>query len=124
MKRRDNWWETQKSRLRRDAVFLNKQVRLLSILLRRPEIPWPAKIVGGCAIAYIFSPIQLIPTFIPVIGQMDDLLILLVGTKFVRKFTPSRLLYDCELRAEQDSSAQIERWEKAVRHLRQSMRPE
>ena len=108
------WWDAQRSRLRRHIVFINKQVRLLSILVRRPEVPWPAKLVGGCAIAYIFSPIQLILTFIPVIGQMDDLLVLLLGTKVVRKFTPSALLYECELRAEQGSETQIERWERAL----------
>jgi uncharacterized membrane protein YkvA (DUF1232 family) len=108
------WWEARKSRLRRDIVFINKQVRLLSMLLRRPEVPWPAKLAGGCAIAYIFSPIQLIPTFIPVIGQLDDLVVLLVGTKIVRRFTPSALLSECELRAEQGSVMQVERWERAL----------
>ena len=108
------WWKAQRSRLRRDIVFINKQVRLLSILLRRPEVPWPAKLAGGCAIAYIFSPIQLIPTFIPVIGQMDDLLVLLAGSKVVRRFTPSALLDECELRAEKASMTQIERWEHAL----------
>ena len=101
------WWEAQRLRLRRDIVFINKQVRLLSILLRRPEVPWPAKLAGGCAIAYIFSPIQLI-------GQIDDLLVLLAGSKVVRRFTPSALLDECELRAEKASMTQVERWEHAL----------
>src|SRR5215469_3260757 len=120
----NSWWSPHRSRLRRDIVFINKQVRLLSILLRRPEVPWPAKIAASCAIAYIFSPIQLIPSFIPVIGQMDDLLVLLVGVKIVRKFTPSVLLYECELRAEQGSSMQMERWERSLRDFRQSWHSE
>ena len=107
-------------RLRRDLVYINKQVRLLSLLVGRPEVPWPAKIVGGCAIAYIFSPVQLIPTFVPVIGQMDDLLVLFLGTRVVRKFTPASVLRDCEKRADLASSAQIERWEQMLCDFRQS----
>jgi uncharacterized membrane protein YkvA (DUF1232 family) len=111
-----NW----RLRLRRDLVYINKQVRLLSLLVGRQEVPWPAKIVGGCAIAYIFSPIQLIPTFVPVIGQMDDLLVLFLGTRVVRRFTPTSVLRDCEKRADLASSAQIERWEHKLCDYRQS----
>ena len=115
-----SWWESQRSRLRRDLVFLNRQVRLLSLLVRRPEVPWPAKVAGGCAIAYIFSPIQLIPSFILVIGQLDDLLILFLGTKVVRKFTPDVVLNECEARAECASSAQVEHWEHRFLDSRQN----
>ena len=107
-------------RLRRDLVYINKQVRLLSLLVGRPEVPWPAKFVGGCAIAYIFSPIQLIPTFVPILGQMDDLLVLFLGTRVVRKFTPASVLRDCEKHADLASSAQIERWERILCDYRQS----
>jgi len=105
------WWRAQRLRLRRDLVFIAKQVHLLSLLMKRREVPWPAKAAGGCAIAYIFSPIQLIPTFIPVIGQLDDLLVLFLGTRVVRRFTPPSVLRECEALAESASSAQIARWE-------------
>jgi uncharacterized membrane protein YkvA (DUF1232 family) len=111
-----NW----RSRLYRDLVFVNKQVRLLSLLVRRAEVPWLAKLACGSAIAYIFSPIQLIPTFIPVVGQMDDLLVLYLAATVMRKLTPIPVLDECEPLAEQASSAQIERWEHALRNLRQS----
>jgi uncharacterized membrane protein YkvA (DUF1232 family) len=114
------WWETQKARLKRDLVLVNKQIRLLSSLLRHPQVPWLAKIAGGCAIAYIVSPIQLIPSFIPVIGQMDDLLVLFLGEKVIRKFTPNSVLGECEDRARMASSAQIERWENVLRQARAS----
>ena len=45
---------------------------------------------------YLVSPIQLIPTFIPVIGQMDDLFVLYVGMKLVRKLTPKDVVDECE----------------------------
>jgi uncharacterized membrane protein YkvA (DUF1232 family) len=82
--------------------------------MKRPEVPWPAKAVGGCAIAYIFSPIQLIPTFIPIIGQLDDLAVLFLGTRVMRRFTPASVLRECETLAESASSAQIARWERLL----------
>jgi uncharacterized membrane protein YkvA (DUF1232 family) len=93
------------------------------LLLRRPEVPWPAKIAGGCAIAYIFSPIQLIPNWIPLVGQMDDLLVLLLGTKVIRKFTPPTILRDCEARVEFASPAQVKRREHSRRDPRQQSPP-
>jgi uncharacterized membrane protein YkvA (DUF1232 family) len=113
---RNSWWQAQRARLRRDLVFIAKQAHLLSLLIKRPEVPWPAKIAGGCAIAYLFSPIQLIPTFIPVIGQLDDLLVLFLGTRIVRKFSPPAVLKECEERAEVASSVQVGRWEDMIRN--------
>jgi len=113
------WWQAQRKRLRRDLVFITKQAHLLSLLIKRPEVPWPAKLAGGCAIAYLFSPIQLIPSFIPFIGQLDDLFVLFLGTRIVRKFSPAAVLKECEDRAEATSSAQVARWEDMIRDLRQ-----
>lgn len=114
------WWWAQRLRLRRDLIAIAKQVHLLSLLMKRPEVPWPAKAAGGCAIAYIFSPIQLIPTFIPVIGQLDDLVVLFLGTKVVRRFTPASVLSECEANAESASTAQIARWEHLLHSARQN----
>jgi uncharacterized membrane protein YkvA (DUF1232 family) len=114
------WWQSQRLRLRRDLILVNQQVRLLSLLIKHPEVPWPAKITGGCAIAYIFSPIQLIPSFIPIVGQMDDLLVVYLGTRIMRKFAPAAVLNQCEALAHRASSAQIERWEHTLRDLRQN----
>jgi len=59
-------------------------------------MPFRSRLVAGCAVAYIFSPIQLIPTFIPVIGQLDDLFVLWLGTKLLQKLTPRAVLEECE----------------------------
>jgi len=114
-----SWWQAQRARLRRDLVSIAKQAHLLSLLIKRPEVPWPAKLAGGCAIAYLFSPIQAIPTFIPLIGQLDDLFVLFLGTKIVRKFSPATVLKECEERAEVAFSVQVARWEDMIRDLRQ-----
>jgi uncharacterized membrane protein YkvA (DUF1232 family) len=115
------WWQAQKSRLQRDLTLIAKQVHLFTLLIRHPEVPRPAKIAGGCAIAYIFSPIQLIPSFIPIIGQLDDLLVLFIGTKVIRKFTPMSVLKECEARAELASSAHIAKWKHIMRAAQHSV---
>jgi uncharacterized membrane protein YkvA (DUF1232 family) len=59
-------------------------------------VPWYAKLVAACAVLYVFSPIQLIPNFIPIIGQMDDVLVVGLGIRFLRKYVPQNVLDDCE----------------------------
>jgi len=53
--------------------------------------------VGIIALGYVFSPIQLIPNFIPIVGQMDDVLVLYLAIKLLRKLAPLSVLEDCIL---------------------------
>lgn len=80
--------------------FIMQQARTLLLAVKHPSVPWPAKLVAACSVGYIFSPIQLIPTFIPVIGQLDDLAVLLIGMKLLRRLTPAAILSECENRAQ------------------------
>jgi uncharacterized membrane protein YkvA (DUF1232 family) len=73
-------------------------MRTLTHVLKHPHTPWAARIVASLSVGYIFSPIQLIPTFIPVIGQLDDIAVLLLGMKLVRRLTPGAVLAECEER--------------------------
>jgi uncharacterized membrane protein YkvA (DUF1232 family) len=73
-----------------------QQFRIIRRALRHPQVPLYAKLVAGCAVLYVFSPIQLIPNFIPVIGQMDDVLVVSLGMKFLRRCVPQNILDDCE----------------------------
>jgi uncharacterized membrane protein YkvA (DUF1232 family) len=59
-------------------------------------VPWYAKAVVGCAVLYIVSPIQLIPNFIPIIGQLDDVLVVTLGVKFLRRCVSQSVLDECE----------------------------
>jgi uncharacterized membrane protein YkvA (DUF1232 family) len=79
--------------------FLVRQTRAMTFVLRHPAVPLHAKIVAACSVGYLLSPIQLIPTFIPVIGQLDDLAVLYVGMKLLRILTPADLMEECEARA-------------------------
>jgi len=65
--------------------------RLLALgkLLRHPETPWAPKLVALFVLAYALSPIDLIPDFIPVLGQLDDLILIPLGVALVVKLTPA-----------------------------------
>jgi uncharacterized membrane protein YkvA (DUF1232 family) len=52
--------------------------------------------VAGCAVLYVFSPIQLIPNFIPIIGQIDDVLVVILVLKYLRRYVPQSVLEECE----------------------------
>jgi len=63
-------------------------------------VPWYAKIVAATSVGYLFSPIQLIPSFIPVIGFSDDFLVLFLGAKLFRRIVPPQVLTECRDLAE------------------------
>jgi uncharacterized membrane protein YkvA (DUF1232 family) len=86
-----------KSRARRFRVELHA----LAIACRDPRVPWYAKAVAGSLVAYALSPIDLIPDFIPVLGQLDDLVILPAGALLLRRMIPKEVLADCRARAEE-----------------------
>lgn len=95
----ESWFRAQMAKRRKDLESILRQVHVLSLVLRHPHAPWHAKAVAGCAVAYLLSPIQLIPTFIPVVGQLDDLFVLFIGMKLVRKLTPAAILDECEAKS-------------------------
>jgi uncharacterized membrane protein YkvA (DUF1232 family) len=59
-------------RLRQWARTVKRDVFILSLAARDPRVPWYAKVVAACVAAYAFSPIDLIPDFIPILGYLDD----------------------------------------------------
>jgi len=89
---RRTWAESLKASAKQ---FLT-QFRVIRRALRHPQVPWYAKMVASCAVLYVFSPIQLIPNFIPIIGQMDDVLVVSLGIKFLKRCVPQNVLDECE----------------------------
>ncbi|MNL45494.1 hypothetical protein D3C87_1681440 [compost metagenome] len=71
--------------IKRDAVAI-------WLAARDPRTPWAARILAVCVAAYALSPIDLIPDFIPVLGYIDDLLIVPLGILAVVKMVPPRLM--------------------------------
>jgi uncharacterized membrane protein YkvA (DUF1232 family) len=82
--------------LKTRAGQLYQQFRILTRALIHPDVPWYAKLVCGCAVLYITSPIQLIPNFIPVIGQMDDVLVIGLSIRFLKRSVPQTVLDECQ----------------------------
>ena len=80
----------------------------LWIAARDPRVPWYAKAMAGAVAAYALSPIDLIPDFIPVLGYVDDLLIVPAGVWLVVKLIPPPLMLEfrdeATRRAEQPTS--------------------
>lgn len=63
-------------------------------------MPWYAKLVAACSAAYLFSPIQLIPSYIPVIGFLDDFLVLFVAARLLQRIIPPEVLAECRALAD------------------------
>jgi uncharacterized membrane protein YkvA (DUF1232 family) len=67
---------------------LKLQVVTLWFCRRHPDMPWTAKLLAALVVAYAFSPIDLIPDFIPVLGLVDDLILVPIGVYFTLRLIP------------------------------------
>ena len=67
---------------------------------RDPRVPWPARLLAIAVAAYALSPIDLIPDFIPVLGWLDDLMIVPLGLWVVRRLIPDPLWAELHAAAE------------------------
>jgi uncharacterized membrane protein YkvA (DUF1232 family) len=82
-------------RLRQWVRSLKREIAVLAAALRHPRAPWAAKAVAWCVVAYAASPIDLIPDFIPVLGYLDDLILLPIGIWLVFRLIPDDVLAEC-----------------------------
>ena len=81
------------------ARQLQQEVYALFLAMTDPRVPWYAKALAATVIAYAVSPIDLIPDFIPVLGYLDDLILIPAGIALVIKLVPGDVLADCRSRA-------------------------
>jgi uncharacterized membrane protein YkvA (DUF1232 family) len=88
-------------RWKRWAKQLKLSLYALYLAYRDPRTPWVAKVVAACVVGYAFSPIDLIPDFIPLLGYLDDLLLLPLGVALALKLIPEEVMADSRLRATQ-----------------------
>jgi uncharacterized membrane protein YkvA (DUF1232 family) len=68
--------------------------------VRDPRVPWYAKLVAGGVVAYALSPVDLIPDFVPVVGYLDDLVIIPLGLLLAIKLIPSDVMQELRSAAE------------------------
>ncbi len=74
------------------ARTLKRDTVALYLAARDPRVPWYAKVVAACVAAYALSPIDLIPDFIPVIGYLDDIILVPLGIALAIRLVPPALL--------------------------------
>jgi uncharacterized membrane protein YkvA (DUF1232 family) len=85
--------------------LMRREIYVLSLVARETRTPWHAKLIAALALAYAFSPIQLIPSFLPVVGWLDDVVILGLGVRLALRLTPPDVLASCrEHAAESEQS--------------------
>jgi uncharacterized membrane protein YkvA (DUF1232 family) len=85
--------------LARRIVELRAETLALYLAARHPRTPWYAKLVVAAIVAYALSPIDLIPDFVPILGYVDDLLLIPLGIAFAIKLIPAPVLVECRARA-------------------------
>jgi uncharacterized membrane protein YkvA (DUF1232 family) len=82
------------------ARLLKGEVFALYLAYRDPRVPWHARLAIACVVGYALSPIDLIPDFIPVLGYLDDLVLLPLGVALALKLVPPDVLDECRARAQ------------------------
>jgi uncharacterized membrane protein YkvA (DUF1232 family) len=75
-------------------------VTALGLAVQDPRTPWLARILAVAVIAYAFSPIDLIPDFIPLLGYLDDLILVPAGIALVIRLIPAEVMADARLRSD------------------------
>ena len=90
--RRDGVSWAMAGKLKEWARTIKRDVHAIYLAARDPRVPWYAKALALCVIGYALSPIDLIPDFIPVIGYLDDLVIVPLGILAVVKLIPPDIL--------------------------------
>ncbi len=84
----------------RDRIrWLKRQVLTVYFIARDPRLPWPLRLLALAIAGYALSPIDLIPDFIPVLGLLDDLVLLPLGIALVMRLAPVAVVADARLRA-------------------------
>lgn len=87
--------------LKRRARRLKAESFALYLAARDPRTPWLAKLLAAAIVAYVFSPIDLIPDFVPVLGYLDELVLVPLGIALAIRMIPPPVLAECRARADE-----------------------
>ncbi len=93
--------------IRRWAAALRRDVAALILAVRDPRTPLIARIVAALVVAYALSPIDLIPDFVPVLGYLDDLVLVPLGLALVVRLVPSVLMVEYRATAMQQPVSRL-----------------
>lgn len=96
--------ETKQSllkRLKTMAKKLKANLMVLYLAYRDPRVPLVTKIFAICVVAYAFSPVDLIPDFIPILGYLDDLILVPLGIYIALRLYPKEVLEEYRTKVEE-----------------------
>jgi uncharacterized membrane protein YkvA (DUF1232 family) len=86
-------------RLEDRARALRTEAYALFLAYKDPRVPWYARAFAVCVAAYAFSPVDLVPDFIPVLGYLDDAVLIPLGVRVALKMIPADVMSECRARA-------------------------
>lgn len=89
------------ARAKRAAKEIKQNIYALYLACRDPRVPRHAKLFALCVVAYVFSPIDLIPDFIPILGYVDDLILVPAGIALAVRMIPADVMADSRAKAEE-----------------------
>jgi len=92
------------------AKQLKTDTYALYLAYKDPRVPWYAKVFIAAIVAYALSPIDLIPDFIPVLGYLDDLIIIPAGISLSLKMIPKEVLEECREKAKSEPISDRSKW--------------
>jgi uncharacterized membrane protein YkvA (DUF1232 family) len=92
-------------RMKAWARIIKRDIATLWLAARHPGVPWYAKAIAAATVAYALSPIDLIPDFVPVLGYLDDLIIVPTGILLAVRLIPAITL--AELRSQADAAGRL-----------------
>ena len=88
-------------RIKIKAREIKAETFTLALAYKSPATPWYAKVFAAVVVAYAFSPIDLIPDFIPVLGYLDDIVLVPLGITLALKMIPEEVLAEARLQAQE-----------------------
>lgn len=84
---------------RQRAAQLKRETYALYLAYRDPRTPWYARVFAALVIGYVFSPIDPIPDFIPVVGLLDEMVVVPIGVLVAARMIPADVLAECREKA-------------------------
>ena len=101
--------------LKERAQKLKTDIPAVILALKHPRTPWYAKLLAAITVAYALSPIDLVPDFVPVLGYLDDVLLLPVMVAITVKLIPKNIFAQCQTQAQSLwSEGKPKRWYYAI----------
>lgn len=93
---------------------LKRETYTLYLISKHPQVKWWVKLLAILVVSYLINPIDLIPDFIPILGYLDDLILVPLGILLVIKLTPPAIIENCRKQATQEIDSPLSPWVTAI----------